>query len=76
MPDKIKKYIVFDDEFAIRFPMEESHVNIALRRLAKPVSAGFIRPAGGGADGYVCYGESLTLHLKSRPEDAKYFQKK
>ena len=72
-----QKYIIFDNElivYIIVFPDCLQHQNIALLfgDYNKPISAGFISLRDNKAQ---CYGESVSLKLKSRPEDSKLAQR-
>lgn len=63
------KYIIVDDglnEKPIIFSNLDQHNDIAYRLSWKPVSAGFVTMVNGQAE---CYGESISLNIKSRPEE-------
>jgi hypothetical protein len=66
------KYIVFDERKVIVFPEMMEHAAIARKfENWKPTSAGFVS-FGVDADGEVQlsgYGESVSLRLKSVPDD-------
>lgn len=62
------KYIMFDwvgTEYPVIFPIYVTHNSILSK--GKPISAGFCRI---GENAVVCYGESISLKLKSREEDS------
>ena len=68
---KVLKYIVIDDdgiEKPIIFTGLDQHGDIALKMGKEVISAGFIAPHD---NGMLCYGESISLKIKSRPEDTK-----
>lgn len=63
------KYVIIESFYGERvyiFSNSESHADVANKVLGKPISAGFCRfhPR----EGIVCYGESTTLGIKSRPD--------
>ena len=64
---KLKKYIIFDNDTGLIFPLEKSHADVAMTVPHKPISAGFIFEK-------ICYGESITLRLKSHLKDSKFFE--
>lgn len=68
---KQTKYIVFEDDHGLEdiiiFSELQQHANI-LRLGLTPVSAGFIEIT---SESLHCYGDSISLNLKSRPEDTK-----
>lgn len=70
------KYIIFDDErleIPIIFPMHVQHCDMAhMFRGVNVLSAGFVQLQEGQL---VAFGESLTLKIKSRPEDTALLQK-
>ena len=70
---KLGKYIIFSDNSGIIFPLIQSHSNMAMSVPHKPISAGFVIEKDGG---YYCYGESITLRLKSRDCDSDFFMRK
>lgn len=69
------KYVVFDNglsDVPMVFPGIEKHSDIALRFNWPVLSGGFVRVVN---DQVVCYGESISLNVKSRPEeDARLIQ--
>ena len=74
----VLKYVVMADNLGIEKPYIfsglDQHSDVAFCLPGKAVSGGFIAP---GTDGIlICYGESISLNLKSRPEqDAKLINK-
>ncbi len=63
------KYIVFDTGFCemiVVFPNAAQHRDFAVMPWTV-VSAGFVRQTNGGF--WQCYGESISLGVKSRLED-------
>lgn len=73
----VLKYIVIDDngiEKPYIFTALDQHRDVAFHLGGKVVSGGFIAP---GTDSIlICYGESISLNVKSRPEqDAKLINK-
>lgn len=61
------KYIVVDYDMPYIFPEFINHIDFAHRVTGKPVtSAGFVYVDSEGS--YKCYGESISLKLKSNPE--------
>lgn len=72
MLDKAK-YIIFGRNRFIMFDPQFKHNEIAnLLNLEKIVSAGFVGDCGNGIQ---CFGESLSLGLKSRPEDTNVIKR-
>ena len=67
------KYLILDDgyETPILFPEYKKHDDMS-RKLGKAISAGFVSfgPRPEGEVGATCYGESVSLKIKSRPEDS------
>lgn len=74
------KYIIIDDG-AIPLPMVfsgfQKHSDVALRMGAvKILGAGFCYIDNAGEPAFVCYGESISLNVKSREsEDSKILNK-
>lgn len=68
---KKMKYIIVKDEFGIKkavlFPESIPHATFR-RTFREIVSAGFVRFLD---DGYMPYGESISLNLVSIPEDTE-----
>ena len=63
------KYIVFDEMVPVVFPAILEHHKVAKGILKKPTSAGFFCV---DEDGNIeTYGESVSLKLDSREEDAE-----
>ena len=64
------KYVVFKKirrEFIVTFPSDLTHIELAnsitkMSKYTEPISGGFIENGK-------CFGESISLDLKSRPED-------
>lgn len=74
------KYIVTQYGFAI-FSAGETHKKIAAGMEEKPIGAGFCRVEvidhGYGFIATVhCYGESVSLGIKSRPEDGEFINRR
>ena len=69
---KLKKYVIFSDDSGIIFSSDQSHCNVAMTIPHKPISAGFVVEKEGK---FYCYGESMTLKLKSRDCDSDFFMK-
>lgn len=72
------KYIVWSASEYVLFPESMKHSDVARRLFhsRKPESAGFVS-FGINADrevSVVCYGESESLGLKSKPSDSKIIQ--
>ncbi len=73
------KYICFKTETKIEeiitFPRTINHDDISFRCthigyvMREPISAGFVSTEGD------CYGKSITLNMKSRPEDTEILKK-
>ena len=64
------KYIIFDEMVPVVFPAMLQHVEVATGMLRKPTSAGFFCTDEEDGDIEV-YGESVSLKLDSREEDAE-----
>lgn len=74
-----QKYIITDKGGFAIFSKNSTHIAVAKGLYGEPVGAGFCNFAVGyftnknGAENtninIHCYGESLSLHIKSRPED-------
>ncbi len=61
------KYIMIDDIFPIVFHSSHVHKDVAFGIRSQPVtSAGFVILDAEG--NYHCYGESISLNIKSKPE--------
>ena len=69
---KLKKYIIFSNDTGIIFPLSQSHCDVAMTIPHKPISAGFVTQEEGK---FQCYGQSITLGLKSRDCDSDFFIK-
>ena len=79
------KYIIFkqlNEEFPVLFPSIIKHSDMAEALLKEEVlvpmylvSAGFIRGRTYDEQGIVCYGDSMTLNLPSRPQDTSIVNK-
>lgn len=60
------KYIIFEDVNLLIFPGFMTHREVALHYgIDRATSAGFV-----DIDNRLCYGESTSLELKSRPGDS------
>jgi hypothetical protein len=74
------KYIIWDDgltECAIVFNNHLTHADMVFKLRVEPISAGFVRFESNPQDPTVeaiAFGESISLRLKSRPEDSKIIQ--
>jgi len=76
---KMMKYIMINDrymnEVPVMFPMTIEHVDIGMQvadTKEKIISAGFVLPITmAGKTTYRAFGESVSLDIKSRPEDSK-----
>lgn len=69
------KYIVIDDgmiECPIIFPNHINHASVAMCMVGTVLSAGFIRFTVSGLE---CFGKSVSLKVKSRPEDTELVNK-
>jgi hypothetical protein len=63
------KYIMFktgDMDTPVIFPNHIQHKDMAANLKMKPISAGFFTEFAGEV---VCYGDSMTLDIASRPQD-------
>ena len=75
------KYIVIDHHLTgaamILFPNFMTHAEVAfsLEGHGKPLSAGFVRPCQAREGQFQCYGDSISLKLKRRPEDTDILQR-
>lgn len=75
MSDRSAKYIIWDDglaDCAIVFNNHLNHANMASALNIVPISAGFVSFESTLNDGsikVITFGESVSLKLKSRPED-------
>lgn len=67
------KYVIFEDDSAIAFPDYQVHATMAsLKGGGKNVkSAGFFT----NVDGLRCYGESISIGVRSREGDEKILAK-
>lgn len=66
------KYIIWDDgvtECAMVFNNHIKHVDMVFKLMVEPISAGFVQILSNPSDARA-YGESVSLNLKSRPEDS------
>ena len=73
------KYIMCDNNSFAIFSLTETHSDMCRGMYGKPVSAGFCNFARKADTEYAnvhCYGESVTLRLKSREEDEQIINKK
>lgn len=72
------KYIRFETGFVI-FSEPMAHSEVEVRKTEKLISAGFCYPVvdmqGDPEIVWTCYGESVSLNLKSNPEDSKLLTK-
>lgn len=66
------KYILTNNNCFAIFSETATHIDMAMGMWGKPISAGFCRRH---ANGIYCYGESISLNLKSRPEDSEIITK-
>jgi hypothetical protein len=68
------KYIIVGDNTPIVFPETVTHSDMAhmVRICGQAKSAGFVYT---DEKGYHCYGESISLNLKSSPDDSKILNK-
>ena len=78
--NRAAKYIIYDDDLldiAIVFPNHIQHNTMATMIGCKPISAGFVEIDGTKNDEprAIAFGESISLGLKSRPQDSKIIQK-
>ena len=69
------KYIITEANGFAMFSPESTHANVARGMEGKPVSAGFCI-IDFEENKVRCYGESVTLKLKSRDEDSDIITKK
>ena len=73
------KYIIYDDgltDVVIIFPNHIQHNSMAMMLGCEPISAGFVEIDGTRSDEprAIAFGESVSLGLKSRPQDSKIIQ--
>jgi len=61
------KYVIINRTLPIMFGEYFNHSEVA-HGLGTPTSAGFCHPNGDGSGGWLAYGESTSLNLKSDPE--------
>ena len=72
------KYIVTRYGFAV-FSKGETHKRMAAGMEDEPLGAGFCTIARGADSEFAnvhCYGESISLNIKSRPEDEEFINQK
>ncbi len=72
---KKMKYIIVDNgqwDAPVIFDEFTQHFTVAANTPGKVIAAGFIRWT---PDGMECYGESISLGVKARPEDTKMINK-
>ncbi len=75
------KYVIWDDgvtECAMVFNNHLTHQNMVFQMNIEPISAGFVRFENNPQDPsieVIAFGESVSLKLKSRPEDTKIIQR-
>jgi hypothetical protein len=67
------KYIMLKDKGIVMFSGLLNHNEVAQAFREKPLSAGFVSFDGSG--GVNCYGESISLGIKSREEDGEIAQR-
>lgn len=71
------KYVMFEDRnlgpVPLVFPTVLVHADVARRYGGKVVSAGFVQVSEDalGRPEFHCYGESISLNVKSDPKDSK-----
>lgn len=65
------KYIMFDETFPVVFGEYFTHKDVTVPNAGKPTSAGFFSIQDGKVQ---TYGVSVSLELKSKPEDAFFIQ--
>ena len=66
------KYVIIKDEYGSRVPVliSEATQHVEVRAMGKPVSAGFFIMGIKNGEIFInCYGESVSLGLKSHPSD-------
>jgi hypothetical protein len=74
------KYVIWDDgltECAIVFNNHITHADMVFKLRVEPISAGFVCLESNPQDpiiNAVAFGESVSLNLKSRPEDSDIIQ--
>ena len=71
---KRNKYIIINDVFPILFTEAQQHIDIG--RKLNVTSAGFFRTSI--LEGKIkvhCYGESISLGIKSQPDDSYFIEK-
>ena len=78
--NRAAKYIIYDDDLldvAVIFSNHIQHDSMAMTIGCKPISAGFVEIDGtkNGEPRAIAFGESVSLGLKSRPQDSKIIQK-
>lgn len=59
------KYVIFNDDTFVIMPSSRNHSDV--RQMGIPRSAGFCSI---GKNGFSCYGESISLNLKSHKDDS------
>lgn len=71
---RVMKYVMFDSDTPIIFPDHVTHANMAHTQGMPATSAGFVHIGGRDEYGnpqFVCYGESVSLRLKSNEKDSQ-----
>ena len=69
------KYIIVDNgqwDAPVIFDESTQHFTMAANTPGTVIAAGFVRFT---TDGLECYGQSISLGIKSRPEDTKLINK-
>lgn len=62
---KKMKYVIFNDDTFVIMPSSRNHSDA--KQIGIPKSAGFCSI---GKNGFICYGESVSLNLKSKEDDS------
>lgn len=72
------KYILTEYKSFAIFSDTHVHADVARGLYGKPVSAGFchLNTAIDDTITVICYGESISMNLKSRPEDGEIITRK
>jgi hypothetical protein len=71
---RVMKYVMFELDTPIVFPDHLIHADMARSQQMVATSAGFCHIGGRdelGNPQFVCYGESISLQLKSRDKDSE-----
>lgn len=71
---RVMKYVMFDNDTPVIFPDHMTHSAMAEKICMPATSAGFVHVGGRDEYGnpqFVCYGESVSLRLKSNEKDSK-----